>query len=595
VLPEIGVPSPWRTAIVNRFKLRSFSPVVLALVGFLAVLTVALRLYDLNANGLWVDEIFTALFAAPQKTLAEVAQGPLNTPLPTPPLWFWITHAFQALFGVQDFVVRLPAIIAGCLGVLAMYLAARALFNRTVGLVSALLLTVSPLHIYVSREARFYPAIVGLSLLSLYFLHRAIEGRGQIRWWLGFTIVTLLNLYTHLTAFFVLAAEVAYAASLLMYLGWREAQTTIRAAKPLRRTPGREKSPRFALNDMVVTIRTMWQGPVARRWLGNSFFWPALLSLVAVGLCYLPMVRFLLLGVQGDRGLGNPGELVGLTFSFNFVLGMLTDLGAGKGLPLSLYGAAALVGCAAAWRRTPRQTALLGFLAVMPFVLLFVLRPKHWFSIKYAIFLLPVFLIAVAFGLVYLARAMAVLLGPALSSRWRGILTKATLLVLVALYVALNVLALDVAYGRRPDRWREIGQVLTHNVGPDDAVVTLPTKIRTMSSTQILAYYGPSAEQVTIIEAESLDQLQAAVSRYHRVWVLVDRPELERSAGLLAWLSAHSPATGAGGQRDPNEHPLHGRGPDARGAFAGSRRVHLPDSQRTWGTGRSVPTGAKTC
>ncbi len=162
----------------------------------LTVLALALRLYRLTAQSLWTDEIFTALFSAPYKTLAEVSAAALSTPLPTPPLWFWLNHSFQELLGAHDAVVRLPSVLLGVLGVPAMFLTARTLFDRSSALIAAAMLALSPIHIFVSQEARYYAAIVFLSLLSLYFLHQGIH-RPEKRWWVGFTIVTLLSTAVH--------------------------------------------------------------------------------------------------------------------------------------------------------------------------------------------------------------------------------------------------------------------------------------------------------------------------------------------------------------------------------------------------------------
>ena len=75
-------------------KLRSHTLLFLIL---LLILAAGLRFYQLNVNGLWVDEIFTALIASPDKTLAEVISAALDTPLPTPPLWFIISHDSTAV------------------------------------------------------------------------------------------------------------------------------------------------------------------------------------------------------------------------------------------------------------------------------------------------------------------------------------------------------------------------------------------------------------------------------------------------------------------------------------------------------------------
>ena len=48
--------------------------------GVLLTLSTALRLHQLDTRGLWVDEVFTALYASADKGVFAVAHGPLSSP-----------------------------------------------------------------------------------------------------------------------------------------------------------------------------------------------------------------------------------------------------------------------------------------------------------------------------------------------------------------------------------------------------------------------------------------------------------------------------------------------------------------------------------
>jgi len=76
--------------------------IFITLLLLITALAAALRIYQLDAGGLWFDEIFHALLASPDKSLTEIAQGSLPIPWPSPPLWFFMTHFFIKLFGVSD-------------------------------------------------------------------------------------------------------------------------------------------------------------------------------------------------------------------------------------------------------------------------------------------------------------------------------------------------------------------------------------------------------------------------------------------------------------------------------------------------------------
>jgi mannosyltransferase len=463
------------------------------------VLAAGLRIYRLNDSGLWVDEIFTAIFASPDKTLVEVADASLSTPLPVPPLWFFISHVFMELLGTGDAVLRLPALIAGTLGVIAIYKVGQVFFDTRVGLVGALLLAVSPTHLFVSREARFYAAITLFSLLTIYCLSQGLrtDRRG---WWIGFVLATLCNLYTHLTATFVLAAETVYVA-LLLFHHWR------------------------ANRDLASSHRSPARGLVPRPY--RVF----LLTLLVIGLAYLPMVPHILAGARGERGLGNPGATEGLELSVDYSLMLFGDFGAGAGLSLSLFVAAALLGMWSARRTRGRPPLLFLLLACLPFGLVLILRPKHWFAEKYVIFLLPMYLLLVAQGIQYLAGRVCQLLPKWPAARHLAVA------VLAVVYGLLSVSALDEAYEQRPDRWLSVSQLLTHNLQPGDAVVVLPTEILTLSITEIMAHYGPTTDDATIIPVQTAGQLQSVMDQYRRVWVVVDhRTDPEALGMVVTWL-----------------------------------------------------------
>ncbi len=69
------------------------------------------------------------------------------------PLYVYLTIPSVAIFGLTKEAVRLPNAVLGTLAVWVTYLLARKLFNKKVGLFSAMLLAISPWHIMLSRGA----------------------------------------------------------------------------------------------------------------------------------------------------------------------------------------------------------------------------------------------------------------------------------------------------------------------------------------------------------------------------------------------------------------------------------------------------------
>src|SRR5262249_38893394 len=116
--------------------------------GALMVLGAFLRMRQIGEMGLWYDEMALWLYS-----LTGVPTTPLD-----PPLMAWLLLAAMWLTGsVAPIVVHAVAVAFGVLAIPLAYLCGRALDRdgRT-GWVCALLVTLSPMAIYYSREGRPY-------------------------------------------------------------------------------------------------------------------------------------------------------------------------------------------------------------------------------------------------------------------------------------------------------------------------------------------------------------------------------------------------------------------------------------------------------
>lgn len=124
----------------------------------LVLVALALRLYRLDAQSLWLDEASSlrdarAFGAGGLTALARVDQvAPLHAIL----LWIAIR-----IGGESEAALRMPSVIAGVLAVPAIYFTARRLFPRpAVALASAALLAISPFAIWYAQEARMYACVM---------------------------------------------------------------------------------------------------------------------------------------------------------------------------------------------------------------------------------------------------------------------------------------------------------------------------------------------------------------------------------------------------------------------------------------------------
>lgn len=155
----------------------------------IAVLALALRLVDVQAS-LWSDEIRTY-----EGAVLPFFEGVTHKVYP---LYFMLAHA-ALYFGDTEALLRLPSVLAGVAGVLALYGLGKAVHGRVAGLLAALLLAVSPYHIAYSREARFYALLMLGGILLLWALHRALRSGGRVNWGLVAAATAIATL-THLFA-----------------------------------------------------------------------------------------------------------------------------------------------------------------------------------------------------------------------------------------------------------------------------------------------------------------------------------------------------------------------------------------------------------
>ena len=104
----------------------------------------------------------------------------------------------RTAFGARDWVVRLPAWLGGCLGIVVAYsLARRFAGSRPEALLAAALLALSPVAIGYARQARGYTMLMCCAAAFGFCLCRALEdGRQRWLWWAAAVVTGFLTVYT---------------------------------------------------------------------------------------------------------------------------------------------------------------------------------------------------------------------------------------------------------------------------------------------------------------------------------------------------------------------------------------------------------------
>ncbi len=165
----------------------------------------ALRLFRLDFQSVWMDEIYTLKVSDPSQTAKEM-HDQIVLLEGFPYLYFWMLRAFYAVFGYTELVARLLSAFAGIAGVGAIYVFGKNIFNRQVGLFAAFLLAINEFHIAASQEARPYTLFVLFALIAFYRLSIFIKEQSlKNAIWFGLAAGLMLNI--NFFALFTLFAQ----------------------------------------------------------------------------------------------------------------------------------------------------------------------------------------------------------------------------------------------------------------------------------------------------------------------------------------------------------------------------------------------------
>lgn len=164
-----------------------------------------LRLYHINYQSVWLDEIHTINEASPDKSFSGVYDS-LMASEALPPLYFWLVNIIFKIFGYTALVVRLFSAMIGILGIFSVYVLGRELYSKKVGLIAAALLAINYFHIYYSQEARLYSMLFLFTTVSFIYLIRFIK-KPTYKTAVFYGITAALMIYSHFFAVFTLLAQ----------------------------------------------------------------------------------------------------------------------------------------------------------------------------------------------------------------------------------------------------------------------------------------------------------------------------------------------------------------------------------------------------
>lgn len=187
-----------KNKIINWIKTNKAIVIILIIGSFL-------RLFHLDFQSVWLDEIHTLNESNPKLSFSEVYDALLIAE-PHPPLYFFIMNVIFKIFGYSTFVARLFSALIGIAGLYAIYLLGKEMFSKRVGIYAMILLSVNYFHIYYSQDARMYGLLFLTTTVSFFYLIRLIK-TPTLKNTLIFGLVSTLMIYSHFFAIFTLLAQ----------------------------------------------------------------------------------------------------------------------------------------------------------------------------------------------------------------------------------------------------------------------------------------------------------------------------------------------------------------------------------------------------
>lgn len=365
---------------------------------WLTLAALAVRLWQLGGKSLWGDELNMVAFARGTYDVAMSGGNAVG--------YFPVLRLADALarhfapsgeIGAADAWLRLPAALLGAATVPLLYCAGCRLAGRRAGLLAALLLILSPMHVAHSQEVHSYAAFC-LAALGLYELRSraaAREPSSRAAWVSGvaFAAVFAIGLYLHLFALFLAAALLA----------------DVLLGRLLARRPLLERHERWPLLGALV-LAILLSFPMWRDWIVP--FGQQLAAKRLGAAASDPSV-----GVEAAAEAGNAGTAI-FDMKPVFELKPATFLRAASQLVVwrgVFPGFSALAwllfafGVFLLWRRSPpeaRTLLIFFFLPLLP-ITAFSYLSRIDFGTRRLIFLLPHFWLAVAIALAALGASLA--------------------------------------------------------------------------------------------------------------------------------------------------------------------------------------------
>ena len=178
--------------------------------GFLIIfISIVVRLYNLNFDDLWFDELVSLWIADPNISFNETIKRNIEVNMGPHIIFTLILKYFFLIFGYNPDIGRLIPVIFGVLSVASIMFLTRLIDKSKSWLLIGFLISINYYSISYSQELRSYSLIFFLSSLNLIYFIKILE-KNNFFYNLLFYLVTLTAVCNHIFIFLILFSEMIF-------------------------------------------------------------------------------------------------------------------------------------------------------------------------------------------------------------------------------------------------------------------------------------------------------------------------------------------------------------------------------------------------
>lgn len=422
----------------------------------------------------------------------------------SPPFRDYLGHFMFAIFGKGEFALRLPSAFFGTLSIPLLYFIGMKWFNKTTGIIAAILLSISPYFLHHSQDGRMYPMFIFFSISSFILLLLALEKEKKTVWyWIGFILITALNIYTTYFAFWALISQLTIA---IMLIIWRK----ITDKKPMQFVW--LKLGTIALCLILVLILYLPWLPVLGGFISKHIHAP------------LPY-KYTFTVTPQEKEMADNNFPFRARLGWQFIKDMIYDYGVpGKGgyFYLDFF----ILGLGFALFRNRRIALILMLWIIMPLVILFLPPTKVLFFTRYISFIMPIYLLGIAYGIEQSS-----------NFKVRKVKNRVWVIIIIIL-MCIGFVAKPIIkyYQTEKQNWRGAVNYLASETNEGDAILVGPYNAK-----WCVLYYFPQKRVQIVEKVNTVEGLEHICAANPRVWFITAyyRYYEFRQPEFFDWLEQH--------------------------------------------------------